>query len=62
MMVGPLQVFCRFVRQPAAGHNLMGAIWKLASLAPRGDERACAALSDLDDHSDLAPELSCDPK
>ncbi|CAJ1414864.1 unnamed protein product, partial [Effrenium voratum] len=44
-MQGMLEVFCRFVRQPATGHNLMGAIWKLASLAPRGDERACAALS-----------------
>eukprot|EP00913_Durusdinium_trenchii_P035553 g33270.t1 len=27
---GLLEVFCKLVRQPVAGHNLTGAIWKLA--------------------------------
>ncbi|CAK9102740.1 unnamed protein product [Durusdinium trenchii] len=33
---GLLEVFCKLVRQPVAGHNLTGAIWKLACLSPRG--------------------------
>ena len=38
-----LQVFCRLVSHPIAGHNLIGAIWKLACLAPRG-HAACPQL------------------
>lgn len=41
---GLLEVFCRLVKQPIPGHNLIGAIWKLSSLAPKGHERACSVL------------------
>eukprot|EP00434_Breviolum_minutum_P007232 symbB.v1.2.006382.t1/scaffold358.1/size381540/5 len=44
LQAGLLEVFCRLVRQPIPGHNLTGAIWKLAALAPKRDERACRVL------------------
>ena len=38
------KVFCRFVSHPVSGHNLTGAIWKLAHLAPKRNEKACAVI------------------
>ncbi|CAE7257346.1 unnamed protein product [Symbiodinium sp. KB8] len=45
MQQGLLEVFCRFVSHPVSGHNLTGAIWKLAHLAPKGNDKACAVIS-----------------